>query len=200
MYDGQRGMVMHAGPSTCVLSLRSHSAPSSFDRLSSYVFDPVPSGYPMKTNQDLTVLFIDGDQEDRRGWAQAFKRSSPESVVLEADSGATGLAVCQSQRVDCVIVEMSLPDMSGFQVLIDLIPYHHKPTVAVIMFTRLPLPPMAHFATQKGAHAFLMKSHTSTDQLNTAVHEAIATIAASGAEPPSGHEAGAGPNPSITQI
>jgi DNA-binding NarL/FixJ family response regulator len=156
--------------------------------------------YLMETNQDITVLFIDGDQEDRRTWTEAFKRSSPESVVLEADSGAAGLAVCRSQRVDCVIVEMSLPDMSGFQVLVDLIPYHHRPTVAVIMLTRLPLPPMAHFATQKGAHAFLMKSHTSTEQLKTAVLKAIATIAASGAEPPSGHEAGAGSSPSTTQI
>ena len=156
--------------------------------------------YLMETNQDITVLFIDGDQEDRRAWAEAFKRSSPESVVLEAHSGAAGLAVCRSQHVDCVIVEMSLPDMSGFQVLVDLIPYHQRPTVAVIMFTRLPLPPMADFATKKGAQAFLMKSHTSTDQLNTAVHDAIATIAASDADPPSDHGAGAGPNPSIPQI
>ena len=107
--------------------------------------------YLMETNQDITVLFIDGDQEDRRAWAEAFKRSSPESVVLEAHSGAAGLAVCRSQRVDCVIVEMSLPDMSGFQVLVDLIPYHQRPTVAVIMFTRLPLPPMATSHPKRGA-------------------------------------------------
>jgi DNA-binding NarL/FixJ family response regulator len=155
----------------------------------------------MKINQDITVLFIDGDHDDRRAWVDAFKSSSPESVVLEADSGAAGLALCRSQRVDCVVVEMSLPDMSGFQVLVDLIPYHHRPTVAVIMFTRLPLPPMADFATKRGAKAFLMKSHTSTDQLKTAVHDAIAAVSADpDAEPPSGHEAGAGPNPSITQI
>src|SRR5215217_2639919 len=123
----------------------------------------------MNTNQNITVLFIDGDQEDRRAWAQAFKNSSPESVVLEADSGAAGLALCRSLRVDCVIVEMSLPDMSGFQVLIDLVPYGHSPTVAVIMFTRLPLPPMAAFAINRGAQAFLMKAYTSTEQLNTAV-------------------------------
>src|SRR5215217_1943059 len=97
----------------------------------------------MTANQNITVLFIDGDHEDRGAWAQAFKNSSPESVVLEADSGAAGLALCRSQRVDCVIVEMSLRDMSGFQVLVDLIHYDNSPTVAVIMFTRLPLPPMA---------------------------------------------------------
>ncbi len=140
----------------------------------------------MTTNPVTTVLFIDGDQEDRRAWAQAFIDSSPESVVLQADSGAAGLALCRSQRVDCVIVEMSLPDMSGFQVLIDLVPYGRRPTVAVIMFTRLPLPPIADFATTMGAQAFLMKSHTSTDQLNTAIRDAIAKIAVPDPEPPSG--------------
>jgi DNA-binding NarL/FixJ family response regulator len=155
----------------------------------------------MITNPVITVLFIDGDQEDRRAWVQAFKDTSPESVVLEADSGAAGLALCRCQRVDCVIVEMSLPDMSGFQVLIDLVPYGHRPTIAVIMLTRLPLPPMADFATTMGAQAFLMKPHTSTDQLNTAIHDAIArTIPVSDSEPPS-HEAGAGgPHSSITRV
>ena len=155
----------------------------------------------MNTNPLITVLFIDGDQEDRRAWAQAYRKSSPESVVLEADSGAAGLALCRSQPVDCVIVEMSLPDMSGFQVLVDLVPYNHCPTVAVIMFTRLPLPPMADFAINRGAQAFLMKAHTSTDQLNTAVRVAIAKVAASAVEPSSGHEANPdGPNSSATQI
>jgi DNA-binding NarL/FixJ family response regulator len=132
----------------------------------------------MNTNQNITVLFIDGDQEDRRAWAQAFKNSSPDFVVLEADNGTAGLALCRSQRVDCVIVEMSLPDMSGFQVLVDLVPYHHSPTVAVVMFTRLPLPPMADFAINRGAQAFLMKAHTSTGQLIAAVRDAIAKVAA----------------------
>ena len=152
----------------------------------------------MNANQNITVLFIDGDQEDRHAWAQTVKNSSSDFVVLEADSGAAGLAVCRSQQVDCVIVEMSLPDMSGFQVLVDLVPYHHSPTVAVIMFTRLPLPPMINLTLNNGAQAFLMKSHTSTDQLHTAVRDAIATVPLPWnlLRP----EAGAGPNPSIPQI
>lgn len=126
-----------------------------------------------------TVLFIDGYQEKRGVYVQAFKNSSPESVVLEADSGAAGLAICQSRRVDCVVVELSLPDMSGFQVLLDLVPCARTPTVAVIVLTRLPpFRAMAEVARTSGAQAFLNKSLTSTDELHTAVHEAIVKVAA----------------------
>src|SRR5215210_3659305 len=139
----------------------------------------------MNIKQHITVLFIDGYHEDRRSWAEGFQTSSPKSVVLEADSGAAGLALCRSRPVDCVVVELSLPDMSGFQVLVNLIPSGHKPAVAVILFTRLPLLQMAELAKTIGAQAFLLKSDTSSAQLQTAVRDSIAKLTASAPEPPS---------------
>jgi DNA-binding NarL/FixJ family response regulator len=138
----------------------------------------------MHSKQHITVLFIDGCQEDRRAWAEGFHMSSPESVVLQADSGAAGLAMCRAQRVDCVVVELSLPDMSGFQVLLNLVPSGHKATVAVILLTRLPLVLMAELAKTIGAKAFLVKSDTSSHQLKVAVRHAVATLTASTPEPP----------------
>ena len=102
--------------------------------------------------------------------------------MLQADSGAAGLAMCRSQRVDCVVVELSLPDMSGFQVLVNLVPSGHKPTVAVIVFTRLPLLLMAEVAKTNGAQAFLLKSDTSSDQLKVAIRHAIGKLTGSAQE------------------
>lgn len=140
----------------------------------------------MDTHPPIRVLFIDRHQEDRRAWAHALKMFSPDSVVLEAETGAAGLAMCQSQRVDCVVVELTLPDMSGFQMLVDLVPCPRTPTVGVIMFTRLPVPSIADLAISQGAQDFLIKSHTSVDQLHTAIREAIAKVAAFNPEPLSG--------------
>ena len=78
-----------------------------------------------------SLLFIDGYDHDREYWVRRINISSPEYLVLEADTGAAGLSVCQSRRIDCVVAELRLPDMSGFQVLVKLIPYARYPEMAV---------------------------------------------------------------------
>jgi DNA-binding NarL/FixJ family response regulator len=128
-----------------------------------------------------TVLIVDAFKEDREYWAQRLHISSPNYVVLEADSGAAALAVCQSQRVDCVILEMNLPDMAGFGLLIKLVGNVCHPEIAVIMLSRVDLAPIAELATDNGAQAFLVKSRASGDQLNMVIHHAIATVARSNA-------------------
>ena len=52
-----------------------------------------------------TVLVVDPYKEDREYWVHRLHVSSPEYRVLEADTGRAGLAVCESQRVDCVVTD-----------------------------------------------------------------------------------------------
>jgi len=124
-----------------------------------------------------TVLIVDAFKEDREYWAQRLHVSAPNYVVLEADSGEAALAICQTQRVDCVILEMNLPDMSGFGLLIKFVPRARYPEMAVVMLSRVDLESMAQLARDNGAQAFLVKHHASGDQLSLAVHKAIATVA-----------------------
>jgi DNA-binding NarL/FixJ family response regulator len=133
-----------------------------------------------------TVLLIDAFKDDREYWAQRLHTSSPNFVVLEADTGATGLAVCQSHQVDCVVFEINLPDMPGFGLLIKLVhrPYH--PVLPVIILSRVDIPPLAQLAKNSGAQAFLVKSHTSGDQLSKVIRKAIATVGATTKELPVG--------------
>src|SRR5512145_3545949 len=70
----------------------------------------------------ITVLLMDAHKEDREYWAQRLLISSPDYAVLEAGTGAAGQVICRSQRVDCVVLELTLPDMSGFQALKQLVP------------------------------------------------------------------------------
>ena len=124
-----------------------------------------------------TILFIDHHDDDRQYWVQRLRISLPDYVVLEASTGKAGLAICRSQRVECVISELSLPDMSGFEVLLALVPKPRHPEVAFIFLTRLILSPMRHLALNNGAHAYLVKSHSSGDELNITIHKALAHVA-----------------------
>jgi DNA-binding NarL/FixJ family response regulator len=62
---------------------------------------------------------------------------STEIVVLHAPTGHSGLALCKRQSIDCVVLEINLPDMSGYEVLRQLIPFTPDPGIAVIVLTRI---------------------------------------------------------------
>ena len=122
------------------------------------------------------ILLIDPHKDDREYWAQRLTIASPDFVVLEADTGASGLVNCQSQQVDCVVTEVMLPDMSGFQLLVTLVPRAFHPDTAVIFLSRLSLPPMERLAKNNGAQAYLVKSQISGDDLDMAIRKAMNAV------------------------
>ena len=124
-----------------------------------------------------TILFIDHHDDDRQYWVQRLRMSSPDYVVLEASSGKSGITICRSQRVECIISELTLPDMSGFDVLLQLVPKPRHPEMALIFLTRLTLAPMKDLALNNGAQAYLVKSHSSGDELDNTIHKALASVA-----------------------
>ena len=131
-----------------------------------------------------TVLFVDGNKVNRQYWTQRLYISSPDYLIFEADSGVAGLHICQSQRVDCVVTEHNLPDMSGFELLVKLVPRAKRPSMAVILLSHVTLLSMAALALKGGAQEFLIKSRISGDDLARAIQRAIAVVGASGKEPP----------------
>ena len=122
------------------------------------------------------ILVIDGHDEDREYWVDRLNLWACEYIVLQAHNGATGLALCQSRQIDCVVVDIDLPDMSGFEVLVKLVPRARHPEVAVIMLSRTYLLPMAELARKNGAQECLFKSHTTGDQLVAAIRKGIAVV------------------------
>ena len=123
----------------------------------------------------IRVLLIDSPK-GREYWAQRLKRSSPDYLILEADTGAAGISICQSQRVDCVVTELALPDMSGFKVLVSLVPRICHSAIPVIILTHNTLSTMAGLAFKNGARDYLVKSRVSGDDLDRAIHHAIAIV------------------------
>jgi DNA-binding NarL/FixJ family response regulator len=131
----------------------------------------------MNLSQNTTVLLIDANKEDRRHWRECLKSSSNAYTVLEADSAETGLVLSKSERIDCVVTELHLPDMSGFQVLIRLNPIVHRslhtPVVALSHFI---LPSIIEAAKKLGAQSYLIKSQASGEDLDQAIQRAVAKM------------------------
>jgi len=124
-----------------------------------------------------TVLLIDPHKDDREYWVQRLNISSPDYVVFEAETGKGGLLICQLHQVDCVLVELTLPDMSGFEVLVKLVPRAQHPEIAVIFLIRQAQFSLSRLALSNGAQEYLVKSYISGDNLAWAIQKAIFAIA-----------------------
>ena len=123
-----------------------------------------------------SILLIDGNDADREYYAGRLKQSCPDLLIHEAASGKSGLELYYANLIDCVILELRLPDMSGFEVLTTLIPVARVPEVPVIVLTVISNLPLLQVAKLNGAQAILQKLTTSGDQLVTAVEKGLARV------------------------
>ena len=123
-----------------------------------------------------TILLIDGNDHDRTYYADRLKFSIPDCVVLEANDGKSGLAVYKSRRVDCVVHEVFLPDMSGIQLLLTVVPLASRPPVAVVVLTRASPRGLRDLVRSNGAQALLVKRLTSGEDLAKIILKAIAVV------------------------
>lgn len=139
-----------------------------------------PEGAVMPPNPELpttSVLFIDGNAAERGYFAEGLRRCSSDYLILEATDGESGLDLYRrSQRIDCVVLELDLPDQSGFEVLLTLVPIASRPNVAVIVLTRLTHRGVWELAKQNGAIACFVKRHMGGEDLDRAIQHAVALV------------------------
>jgi len=99
-----------------------------------------------------SILIIDDEVAIATAFAMFFRHDGQHSVA-EAYTGAEGIAAFNRLRPDLVLLDVRLPDMTGFDVLA-AIREHHP---VVIMVTAFGDVPMAVDAMHKGAENFLTK-------------------------------------------
>jgi CheY-like chemotaxis protein len=136
-------------------------------------------GAVMLANSELpitSVLFIDGSKNQRAYWLDQLKSCSPHYEFLEASDGQSGLALYRSRPIDCVVLELSLPDQSGFQTLVDLVPIASRPHVAVVVLTHMTHRGVWELAKENGAYTCLAKKFTSGEDLDKAIQQAVAFV------------------------
>ena len=122
------------------------------------------------------ILFIDANAVERDHYSEHLGHSLPNLKIVHAATGHSGLAFCESHLVDCVVLEMDLPDMSGFEVLLRLVRRVHHPAIAVIMLTRISNKYLLEAATRNGAQAAFYKATTRRDVLDKAILKAVCAV------------------------
>ena len=65
----------------------------------------------------VAILFIDSRDTERNYYADQLKQFSSDYVIYQTATGKGGLAAYEARSIDCVVLEINLLDMSGFQVL-----------------------------------------------------------------------------------
>ncbi|MEC4818090.1 MAG: ATP-binding protein [Scytonema sp. PMC 1069.18] len=121
-----------------------------------------------------TLLIIDDCAEDRKIYRHYLLKDPHQSYhILEADSAQDGLALCQATPCDVILLDFSLPDMSGLDILDRLNQGILETYASVIMLTGRGDEEVAVQAMKKGARDYLSKQQLKADVLQSVVRNVV---------------------------
>ena len=78
---------------------------------------------------ELTVALIEDDNEIVETVTLTFKIRWPQATFLSSPSGEEGIALVEKNSPDLVILDLGLPDTSGFNVLKEIRRFSHVPVI-----------------------------------------------------------------------
>ena len=127
-----------------------------------------------------TVLLIDDNCEDRDYWSSLLQNEPFRFVVLKATCGDSGFELFQRQHIDCVVLDLEMPE-SGLFTLLRLIPDPASRHVPVVILTKFAQPALTNLMKNLGAYECLLKEYCSADKLAETIRQAIAVVKSEGA-------------------
>ncbi len=83
----------------------------------------------MVNKPELTVVLIEDDAEIVEAVTLTFKIRWPQATFLSTDSGQEGVTLVEKNNPDLVILDLGLPDTSGYNVLKDIRRFSHVPVI-----------------------------------------------------------------------
>ncbi len=120
--------------------------------------------------QLVRILVIDDHEIVRRGVKQILEEVFPHVEVGEADTGQKGIAAVRQEPWDIAIVDISLPDQSGLELLCEL--HSTAPQLPLMVLSLHPEEQYAVRAFRAGAKAYLTKQ-TAPEELARAVKQVL---------------------------
>lgn len=120
-----------------------------------------------------TLLITDDCPEDREVYREYLLDDPYQSYrILEAGSAELGLALCQKEQCDAILLDFCLPDMSGLEFL-DQLKQQLEVPLPVIMLTGQGDERIAVQAMKRGAQDYLVKQHLRSEVLQHTVRNVI---------------------------
>jgi two-component system invasion response regulator UvrY len=120
--------------------------------------------------QPVKILIIDDHEVVRRGVKQILEETFPQVEVGEADTGQKGIAAVRQEPWDLTIVDISLPDQSGLELLCEI--HGTAPQLPLMVLSLHPEEQYAVRAFRAGAMAYLTKQ-TAPEELARAVKQVL---------------------------
>jgi len=122
------------------------------------------------------LLVVDDDEIDARQYGRLLERKAPGRVDLQvATTGDSGLALLRAGRVDCVLLDFRLPDMTGLEFLATAA-IGGDIGCAVVLVTGQGNEDIAVAAMQQGAQDYLVKDRINEDSLWRAMTRAVLQV------------------------
>jgi len=109
------------------------------------------------TEMDVRVLIVDDSMTGRK----MMKRALPAALagdVTEAGSGEEALRICTTQSVDLMFLDLTMPGMTGFDVL-EALQKETSPPVVIVVSGDVQTPAQER-VKELGAFAFIHKPAT----------------------------------------
>jgi signal transduction histidine kinase/DNA-binding transcriptional ArsR family regulator len=126
---------------------------------------------PEQTNR--TVLVVEDSAADREVVRRLLQMRPRKYTILEATTGAEGLARCRDTRIDCVLLDFFLTDMDGVQFLDALAAPTGQVPLPVAMITARDDDATASVVLARGAQDYLLKTALTPHALGRAVENTI---------------------------
>jgi DNA-binding NarL/FixJ family response regulator len=101
------------------------------------------------------VLIVDDHPMMRQGLAQLIDNEIDLEVVAEADTGGQGLDIVVEQKLDLAVLDISLPDRNGLELIKDI--RSVKPELPVLIISMHDEALYAERVLRAGARGYIMK-------------------------------------------
>lgn len=123
-----------------------------------------------------SVLLIQHETDDFHMLARALQECNPYFCLLRASNLEAGLELVESKKIDCVVLDLDLPD-SACHALVEALCRHSATPLAVVVITRLRAG-LANMAlhTGVGAHAWLVRHTMLPSSLAATIESVVRTV------------------------
>jgi DNA-binding NarL/FixJ family response regulator len=112
----------------------------------------------------IRILIVDDHQIVRKGVKSLLIAQRPEWTIAEAQDGNQALQMVQMDNPDLVIMDITMPHLSGLDVVSILRKSGFKPPV--LMFTMHKSEQLGNDTRRAGAQGFVLKSQAVEDLVN----------------------------------
>jgi signal transduction histidine kinase len=125
------------------------------------------------TERTYRLLIVDDDETDRRLYGWLLARQAPGAFEIEqARDGASGIAALRAGKFDCLLLDFSLPDVTGLEFLVEAVVEGELPC-AVVLITGHGNEAIAVEAMKLGVQDYLVKDHVNEGRLWRAIVRAV---------------------------